>query len=224
MSSLAPELTKRALQSGGISNAGIYGMVTRALERRGVRGGVFVDAGCGAGNLWWRVHQDFDRYIGVDAIRYPDFPEAAEFVPCDLDSSRVPLPEGTADVVVAVETIEHLQNPRAFVRELVRLVKAGGILIVTTPNQLSLLSLLTLLVRSRFSMFQDCDYPAHLTALLEIDLLRIANECGLVDLGIEYSRHGRVFLTAQHYPGFLSNAFPRRLSDNVLLIGRKPAF
>ena len=35
----------------------------------------------------------------------------------------------------------------AFVRELVRIVKPGGVVIVTTPNQLSALSLLTLLVR-----------------------------------------------------------------------------
>jgi 2-polyprenyl-3-methyl-5-hydroxy-6-metoxy-1,4-benzoquinol methylase len=221
MSSLAPQLAERALQSGGISNAAIYAMVMQALERRKVRGGVFVDVGCGAGNLWSRACRNFDRYIGVDALRYRDFPEAAEFVPCDLDSGRIPLADAAADVVVAVETIEHLENPRAFVRELVRVVKARGVLIVTTPNQLSLLSLLTLLVRSRFAMFQDCDYPAHLTALLEIDLLRIARECGLADLEIDYSRHGRVFFTSRHYPGFLSNAFPRRLSDNVLLIGRK---
>jgi 2-polyprenyl-3-methyl-5-hydroxy-6-metoxy-1,4-benzoquinol methylase len=224
MSSPAPPLTERALQSGGISNASIYGMVMRALERRRIRGSVFVDVGCGAGNLWKCVHQDFDHYVGLDAVRYPDFPEAAEFVQCDLDSGRIPLPEGMADVVVAVEIIEHLENPRAFVRSLVRLVKSGGILIVTTPNQLSLLSLLTLLVRSRFTMFQDCNYPAHLTALLEIDLLRIGNECGLLNLEIEYSRHGRVFFSSNHYPGFLSNAFPRRLSDNILLIGRKPSF
>lgn len=224
MSSLAPQLTKRALRSGGIGNAAIYGMVTRALERRGISGGIFVDAGCGAGNLWWRVHRSFDRYVGVDDIRDPDFPEAAEFVPSHLDSGRVPLAGGTADVVVAVEIIEHLENPRAFVRELVRLIKGGGTLIVTTPNQVSLLSLLTLLVRSRFSMFRDCDDPAHLTAILEMNLLRIANECGLVDLDIEYSRHGRMFLTSRHYHSFLSNAFPRRLSDNILLIGRRAAF
>src|SRR5258708_7751182 len=103
MSSPAPQLTERALQSGGISNAGIYDMVMRALERRGIRGGVFVDVGCGAGNLAKCVHQDFDRYVGVDAVRYPAFPEATDFVQCDLDSGRIPLPEGTADVVVAVE-------------------------------------------------------------------------------------------------------------------------
>ncbi len=87
------------------------------------------------------------------------------------------MPDEAADVVAAVETIEHLENPRAFVRELVRLVKPDGWVIVTTPNQLSLLSLITLLIKHRFSAFQDVHYPAHLTALLEVDLKRIAAEC-----------------------------------------------
>jgi 2-polyprenyl-3-methyl-5-hydroxy-6-metoxy-1,4-benzoquinol methylase len=45
-----------------------------------------------------------------------------------------------ADVVASVETIEHLENPRAFMRQLARVVKPGGVVIVSTPNQLSLLT------------------------------------------------------------------------------------
>ena len=54
-----------------------------------------------------------------------------------------------------METIEHLENPRAFVRKLVRLAKPGGWVVVTTPNQRSLLSLLTLMTKGKFSHFQD---------------------------------------------------------------------
>jgi len=104
----------------------------------------------------------------------------------------------------------------------VRLSKPGGWVIVTTPNLLSLLSLLTLVVRHRFAAFQDVDYPAHRTALLEVDLRRIAAECDLTDVGIMYSHEGRVPLTRWHYPKFLAKLFPRALSDNLLLIGRKP--
>jgi 2-polyprenyl-3-methyl-5-hydroxy-6-metoxy-1,4-benzoquinol methylase len=131
------------------------------------------------------------------------------------------LPDAAADVVVSVETIEHLENPRAFIRELVRLVKPGGWILITTPNQLSLLSLLTLLFKKRFSAFQDIHYPAHLTALLEIDLLRIGSECGLGELNIAYSHQGRLVLTPWHYPAFLARLFPQALSDNLMLIGRK---
>lgn len=197
-------------------------MVAQALDKRQIGGGVLVDVGCGAGQLWPFLRQLFARYIGVDVVRYEDFPAEAQFTQVDLDTGNVSLPDETADVVAAVETIEHLENPRAFVRELVRLVKPGGWMIVTTPNQLSLLSLLTLLIKNRFSAFQDVHYPAHLTALLEVDLRRMATECGLSETLIEYSLQGRLPLTPWHYPAFLARLFPRPLSDNLLLIGRKP--
>ncbi|HEV3470245.1 MAG TPA: class I SAM-dependent methyltransferase [Pyrinomonadaceae bacterium] len=214
---------ERARRSGGTSDAGIYEMVARALERRGVRGGTLADVGCGAGDLRPYVCGRFGRYVGVDAVRYEGLPAGVEFVRADLDRPPVPLAGESADVVASVETIEHLENPRAFVRELVRLARPGGWVVLTTPNQLSLLSLLTLVFKQRFNEFQDAHYPAHLTPLLEIDLRRIAAECGLAEVSVEYSLRGRVALTARHYPRPLARLSPRAFSDNVLLIGRKPA-
>jgi 2-polyprenyl-3-methyl-5-hydroxy-6-metoxy-1,4-benzoquinol methylase len=124
--------------------------------------------------------------------------------------------------VTAVETIEHLENPWAFGRALARIVKPGGWIAITTPNQLSLLSLLTLVTRRRFSAFQDSHYPAHRTALLESDLERMAAAAGLEDLEVTYTHHGRVPLTAIHYPEALARMFPRALSDNLMLIARRP--
>lgn len=215
------DLESRARRSRGVSNAAIYGMVLRALRSRRVQGEVFVDVGCGTGTLAGWIEEAFPRYVGADAVRYEGFPEGGEFVQVDLDTGRVPLPDGIADVVAAVETIEHLENPRAFVRELVRLARPGGWVIVTTPNQLSLLNLLSLLLKRRHVHFQDVHYPAHLTALIEADLCRIAAENGLEDVGIEYSGSGRIVLTRHTYPRLLSRLFPRFMSDNVLMIGRK---
>ena len=218
---VAPTVETRARRSQGISNEAILKMVLRALDRRPITGGCVADVGCGQGDLFQLVRSRFSRYIGIDAARYEHFPEDAEFAQIDLDSGRIPLPDGTADVVIAVEVIEHLENPRDFMRKLVLLAKAGGWVVVTTPNQLSLLSLLTLIVKHRFQAFQDVHYPAHLTALLEVDLRRIAGECGLVEVDIEYSEDARIPLTATHYPQLMSRTFPRRLSENLLLIGRK---
>jgi SAM-dependent methyltransferase len=164
----------------------------------------------------------FARYVGCDVVRYEGYPEEGEFLQVNFDNERVPLPDGFADVVIAVETIEHLENPRAFLRELTRLTASGGLVLVTTPNNLSLLSKLTLLVKNQFNAFQDSSYPAHLTALLEIDLRRMARECRLVDIRINYSQSGRIPGTARHFPRLLSAWWPRLLSDNVLLIAKKP--
>jgi SAM-dependent methyltransferase len=219
---VAADVEARARQSQGASEAAIYRMVARVLRENGLRARVLLDVGCGTGQLHSYVSAYCDRYAGIDAVRYRDFPSGLEFHLADLDTGRAALPDEYADVVVAVETIEHLENPRAFMRELVRLAQPGGRVILTTPNQLSLLSLLTLVIKKRFSAFQDVDYPAHLTALLEVDLKRIAAECGLTDVRIDYSHRGRLVLTPFHYPRFLARLFPRALSDNLLLIGRKP--
>jgi SAM-dependent methyltransferase len=212
----------RARLSAGISTAAVYRMLADALTGRHPGGGTVLDVGCGRGDLWPFVSDRFASYLGADVVRYDGFPAGGTFLSVDLDTGRVPVPDGSADVVVSAETIEHLENPRAFVRELTRVAKPGGWVAVTTPNQLSLLSKLTLVVRNEFNAFRAGSYPAHLTALLEIDLRRIAGECGWADVAARYSLEGRIPGTARHWPWSLSRAFPRALSDNILLIGRKP--
>ena len=215
-------LEARARLSLGASDNAIYEMVAGALSGRGISRGLLVDVGCGRGELWRTLSSRFDRYCGLDAVRYDDFPQSAEFLQVDLDAPEWPTGHGEADVVTAVETIEHLENPWAFVRSLTRLVKPGGWIVVTTPNQLSMLSLMTLVVKRRFSAFQDSMYPAHRTALLESDLRRIASVAGLQEVDVAYSHQGRLPLAGWHYPVSLARQFPRALSDNLLVIGRRP--
>jgi 2-polyprenyl-3-methyl-5-hydroxy-6-metoxy-1,4-benzoquinol methylase len=180
-----------------------------------------LDVGCGTGNLWRHAEQAFTEYVGADVIRHESFPAFASFCPVNLDAEAVPLPDGFAEVVAAVETIEHVENPRAFFREMVRLARPGGWVVVTTPNQLSLLSKFTLLFKNQFNAFQDGCYPAHITALLEVDLRRMAAECGLEQVAVLYSGLGRVAGTGGHFPRWLSRLCPRALSDNVMVVGKK---
>jgi|SRR5208337_1679074 len=50
-------------------------------------------------------------------------------------ADQIELPDGSVDVVVSFETIEHLCKPAAFLREVVRVLAPGGVLILSTPNQ-----------------------------------------------------------------------------------------
>jgi 2-polyprenyl-3-methyl-5-hydroxy-6-metoxy-1,4-benzoquinol methylase len=212
----------RAARTGGTSANAIYDMVARALATRAVKGDLAVDLGCGRGALWPSIRPHFSRYLGADALRYDGFPAGAQFIEADLNAQKFPIESQIADAVFAVETIEHLENPRALLREMARIAKPRAWLIVTTPNQLSFLSLGTLIAKRRHSAFQEIHYPAHITALLESDLRHLAAELRLTDIAIEYSRHGRIVLTPLHYPKFLSRLFPRACSDNILLIARAP--
>jgi 2-polyprenyl-3-methyl-5-hydroxy-6-metoxy-1,4-benzoquinol methylase len=219
---IGPAVEARARQSLGRGHERIHALVASLLASRGATG-TLVDVGCGTGDLWRAAHDRFARYVGVDAVRYPDLPADVSFERGDLDRDALPVADASADATAAVEVIEHLENPRAFVRELVRVTRPGGWVVVTTPNQLSGLSLLTLVMKGQFSAFQSTDYPAHRTALLEIDLRRIANECGLDAIEIAYPRWGRVPLTGWHYPEAVAAIAPRRFSDNVAIIGRRCA-
>lgn len=46
----------------------------------------------------------------------------------------LPAEDGAFDVVVSVDVQEHLEDPGAFLREVVRITRPGGHVVVTTPN------------------------------------------------------------------------------------------
>lgn len=212
------DVHERARQSLGVSADAIYATVAAALRERQARG-LIADVGAGEGRFR-RAAADFcSSYVAVDVLRHPALPSDVRFVAADLDRGSIPLPDASVDAAVAIETVEHLENPRALVRELARIVRPGGWVAVSTPNQLSLLSLASLLVKGQFAAFQDGSYPAHRTALLESDLRRIAAECRLEDVAVRYTCRGRVPLTALHFPRALARLAPRAFSDNIVVVG-----
>lgn len=214
--------TKRAALSAGSTNSGaIYAMALTELVAANFHQGTLVDVGCGSGRLFPMVRSMCSRYIGIDAVRYDGFPAEAEFHAADLDTLHpVDLPDEIAEAVVCIEAIEHLENPRGLMRELTRLAKSGAPVLVTTPNQLSWLSLLTLVARGQFNQFQEAPglYPAHITHLLEADMIHIARECGLTGPRIVYSNEGRLPFTRFHWPRIFRG---QRFSDNLMMVATK---
>jgi len=116
----------RARLSQGVSNEAIYRMVARAMGVRKAGGKLLIDVGCGAGKLWPFLQHRFESYLGVDAVAYEGFPSGAQFLQVDLDNGQIPSADEIADAAAAVETIKDLGNPRALLRDLVRLGKPEG--------------------------------------------------------------------------------------------------
>lgn len=53
-------------------------------------------------------------------------------------TEELPFPDSTFDLVTATEVIEHLENFRSLLREIHRVLKPGGVCVLSTPNVLNL--------------------------------------------------------------------------------------
>lgn len=55
-------------------------------------------------------------------------------VACDIDRMPLPYPDAHFDLVVFASVIEHLYNPAHVVREIARVLRPGGVVVVEAPN------------------------------------------------------------------------------------------
>ena len=182
-----------ALASKGYASATVHNTVLEVL--RSVQpDGSLLDFGAGVGTFAKELLRTFNltKLVGADLLPRPDeLPESIEWIQSDLNDSLL-LPDASFDVITAVEVIEHLENPRAVFRELQRLLRPDGILVLSTPNQESLRSYVTLMLNGHFASFRSQNYPAHITALLREDFVRISRETGFESPNFRYTNLGRI--------------------------------
>jgi ubiquinone/menaquinone biosynthesis C-methylase UbiE len=117
---------------------GVRAMVKELLTLS-VRGKNFekvLDIGCGTGALLDQLQTCSEELLGVDISQ-----EALSY--CSLrghknlllsDASHTALPSAYFDVITAVGIIEHLEDDHAFLVEMKRLLKPGGVMILLTSS------------------------------------------------------------------------------------------
>lgn len=103
---------------------------------------VVLDVGCGAGGatLWAArqgAHVIFTDVVEakIEELRHKvqDTPaRAAQGIVCD--SVPLPLPAGTASRVIALEVLEHVDNPVQMLQELVRVGQPGALYLLSVPD------------------------------------------------------------------------------------------
>ena len=114
--------------------------------------GPALDLAAGQGPLSYRMQQR-----GFDVTATEVFPEQfkAPGVRClkvNLNE-KTPFEDNSFNVVLAVEIMEHLEAPRAFLREIYRILAPGGLIVVTTPNISSIPSRVFFMATGYFDLF-----------------------------------------------------------------------
>jgi SAM-dependent methyltransferase len=123
----------------------ILALIERHRARLG-RTPVVTDLGCGTGADLMVLRRALGpgTYIGIEgdpsALRVCELRRAhhraedVSFVMRDL-TGGVPLDDATVDLAYCSEVVEHLPDPDALLADVARIVKPGGHLLLTTPNQ-----------------------------------------------------------------------------------------
>lgn len=95
-----------------------------------------LDIGCGRGFLLEHLaRRGLSGLTGIDVFDDVGSPHFA-YVTGDV-TQRLPLPDAGFACVIAGEIIEHVPNPDDFLREIRRVLRPGGTLILSTPNLVS---------------------------------------------------------------------------------------
>ena len=105
-----------------------------------VRASTVLEVGCGEGYGTDRLATAARRVVGVDydaltAKHAHETYPSAQFVRANL--AALPIADGAVDVVATLQVIEHVWDHPQFVRECRRVLRADGLLVVTTPNRLT---------------------------------------------------------------------------------------
>jgi 2-polyprenyl-3-methyl-5-hydroxy-6-metoxy-1,4-benzoquinol methylase len=225
---------------GLVSHAlpGLHSFVIKTIEDMGYISSQTrkraLDLGAGQGAMSARL---VDKNCSVLACDYVDENFAAgtfgvEFRRLDLnqDFAEV-LGENSADIISAIEIVEHIENPRHFIRECTRLLRSDGLLILTTPNIDSARSKVDFLVDGTFHMFRDSSYKSsgHITPICAWQLIKMIEETQL-DV-VHHCTYGSEEYSLRDRPkAFLVQSFIRRFGHkypwgngaiHIMLLGKK---
>jgi SAM-dependent methyltransferase len=113
---------------------GFYAKYADTLQpgRPGARA---LDVGCGVGQVVRRLKDAGFAAHGVE-VSEPNVAKAKEFgLDCALyDGRHLPFPDRHFASVGALNVLEHVEEPEAFVAELVRVTEPGGRVLISSPN------------------------------------------------------------------------------------------
>jgi SAM-dependent methyltransferase len=115
-------------------DAAFYAKYTDAL-RPARPGGRVLDVGCGVGQVVGRLSAEGIEAHGVE-VSEPNVERARKVCPNVrlYDGRRLPYPEAWFSAIGTLNVLEHVDEPEAFLAEMVRVAEPGARIVVSSPN------------------------------------------------------------------------------------------
>ena len=167
--------------------------------------GVMLDYGCGG-----QPYKDFflpnlTRYIGADVA-------AAHGVQLDLEiipGQALPLANASIDTLLSTQTLEHLPDVLFYLNECARLVRPGGVMILTAPMQ-----------------WRHHEVPYDYLRFTKFGLTALAEQHGFEIKSISacggvYALLGQIFLSHLHERGVKRRLFNKLINKLALWLDRR---
>ncbi|MBO9574049.1 MAG: class I SAM-dependent methyltransferase [Chitinophagaceae bacterium] len=159
--------------------AGYYSHYTHSaayklLNEKLLPGSLIADIGAGEGAFSERLKVNGYNVVAVE--KFCDFkPQDIKLYKLDLNDSWGGGISEKLDGVVGIEIIEHIENPFNFLRQIRRIVKEDGWVIISTPNVLNF--------ESRFNLFRNgvldmMSHPDHRTPIFPQTMAKYCKESG----------------------------------------------
>lgn len=167
-----------------------WGILKRYLKE--VKGGLLLDIGCADGTTTKQIKRFLPttKVTGVDyykkAIIYArKRTKAIKFVIGDAHS--LPFTGESFDVVTVIETLEHLDNPRKVLKEIHRVLKKNGLLILGQDTDSLLFKIVWFLwTRGKGSVWEG----SHISCMRPNKLLKLIKDGGFKTKKVEYINFG----------------------------------
>lgn len=192
-----------------------------------------LDAGAGQGALSSELVKLGFKVLACDIDNSQFLIPGVECQKADLNK-KLPYSDNAFDIVVSLETIEHLENPWHFIREAKRLLKKDGLLILSTPNVSHISSRLLFLLTGRLFMFWPDRYLKfnwHINPVFSWELKFIFenlgfrfieekyNEGKIIPLFRPFFKNGKLFFGSPLSLSYLpKNSL---FGENLIIIARK---
>jgi SAM-dependent methyltransferase len=218
---------------------GMYDRLQDAIDQYVRPEHVVLDAGCGSGRVFQhRLTGRARRVVGVDVTDEPrgnaNIDDAAK-----ADLRALPFRDGTFDLIVMSHVAEHLTEPEPAFRELARVLRPGGRLLLLTPNRWHYVPLVARLTPQRlhvaFNRRRGVDardvFPTAYRANTAARLRSLAGGAGLAVERLDRTETEPEYLAFHVAPYALGVAYERTVNRidalaglrvNLLLVARKP--